>query len=243
MDQQKPATEILASDESGVIISVIIPVFNEEATLSPLLARVRAAIGPGQVIIVDDGSKDGSRALLERERQFPNTDVIFHDENLGKGAAIRTGLGRVRGDIIIIQDADLEYDPAEYPRLLAPILRGESCVVYGSRFLGHATRMSAWHSFGNQLVTRLFNLVYQSKLSDVETCYKVFTRAAAAHLSLRSNRWGFDPEITAKLMRRGYSIQEVPISYSGRALGEGKKLRWQDGFPVVYAMLRYRFFD
>jgi glycosyltransferase involved in cell wall biosynthesis len=224
-------------------VSVIIPVFNEQETIQLLVDRVRESLESAQIILVDDGSVDRSRVILEQIGELESTDVVLHPVNRGKGAAIRSGLQLARGEIVIIQDADLEYDPREYGRLLAPIQSGDSSVVYGSRFRGKTTAMSRWHSLGNRFVTRVFNLVYRADLTDMETCYKVFTREAFEGIELRSARWGFDPEITAKLLRRGNSIVEVPITYEGRSLLAGKKLRWQDGFSVLYAIFRYRFFD
>lgn len=229
-------------DDDRPLLSVIIPVFNECSTLETLLARVLAVPLPKQVIAIDDGSSDCSLAVLQRFAAGGSVDLVQHSVNRGKGAAIRSGLQRARGDIVLIQDADLEYDPSEYHVLVAPFFVDPRCtVVYGSRFGGDARQMSAWHRFGNRLVTRTFNVFYRTDLTDMETCYKAIRGTALAGISLQSDRWGFDPEITAKLVRAGHTIVEVPVDYSGRNFGDGKKLRWRDGFSVLRAILRYRF--
>ena len=166
---------------------------------------------------------------------------MVHPDNRGKGAAVRSGLARVRGDVVIVQDADLEYDPADYPLLLAPIEKGIASVVYGSRFLGPHRAMYFWHSVGNRLLTLTCNLLYDTSLTDLETGYKVMTTAVAESFKIRSDRWGFDPEVTAKVLKRGHRIYEVPISYAGREFHEGKKITWKDGLLVVLALFRYRF--
>jgi glycosyltransferase involved in cell wall biosynthesis len=167
--------------------------------------------------------------------------LFKHKVNQGKGAACRTGIQQVQGDVVIIQDADLEYDPDDYPTLLAPITKGRSKVVYGSRFLGPHKAMYFWHTVGNKMFTLITNVLYDTTLTDMETCYKVFTADIARKLNLKSNRWGFDPEITAKILRMGNRIYEVPISYTGREFDEGKKISWKDGFTIVYVLLKYRF--
>lgn len=221
-------------------ISVIIPVYNERDTIAEILRRVRDVPLPKEIVCVDDGSTDGTRDILERERRN-GTLVLLHPHNLGKGAAVRTGLGQAKGDIVIIQDADLEYNPQDYPALLQPILDGQAKVVYGSRFLGRPENMRLTHNWGNRLVTAAANLLFGTRLTDVETCYKVLAREVASRIELESARWGFDPEITARILKMGYRIHEVPISYRGRM--EGKKLRWRDGFSVIMTLLKYRFFD
>lgn len=229
-------------DGDRPLLSVIIPVFNECATLEDLLRRVLTVPLPKQVIAIDDGSSDCSLEVLQRFAGEGSVDLVQHQQNQGKGAAIRSGLAQARGDIVLIQDADLEYDPSEYHVLVAPFFLDPACtVVYGSRFRGEARAMSAWHRLGNRFVTRTFNFVYGTRLTDMETCYKAVRRTALAGISLESDRWGFDPEITAKLVRGGNAIVEVPVDYSGRGFGDGKKLRWRDGFSVLRAIVRYRF--
>ncbi len=225
-------------------LSVVVPVFNERATLKAILDRVRAApVAPLEleIVVVDDCSTDGSREILKEEARAGDLVVILHGENQGKGAAVRSGLAAVTGDVVLIQDADLEYDPADYPLLLKPILAGKAQVVYGSRFLGEHKAMYFWHSVGNRFVTLVTNALFDTTLTDMETCYKLFTAEVARSIELRSPRWGFDPEITARVLRQGYRIYEVPISYAGREYQEGKKITWKDGLVVFFTLLRYRF--
>jgi glycosyltransferase involved in cell wall biosynthesis len=227
-----------------VKLSVVIPVFNERATLKAILDRVRAApVAPFEleIVVVDDCSTDGSREILQEEARSGDLVLILHGENQGKGAAVRSGLAAATGDVLLIQDADLEYDPADYPLLLKPILTGKAQVVYGSRFLGEHKAMYFWHSIGNRFVTLLTNVLFDTTLTDMETCYKVFTAEVAGKIQLRSPRWGFDPEITARILRQGYRIYEVPISYAGREYQEGKKITWKDGLVVLVTLLRCRF--
>jgi glycosyltransferase involved in cell wall biosynthesis len=222
-------------------LTVIVPAFNEEATISDVINRVRKVQISKQIVVVNDGSTDGTACVLEREALHGDIEVITHQKNQGKGAAVRTGLEQVRGKVVIIQDADLEYDPDEYADLLAPIERGITEVVYGSRFLGAPrTAMHFWHALGNRFLTLVANVLYDTTLSDLETGYKVFTAEVARSLRLRSNGWGVDPEITAKILRQGHRIYEVPISYAGREYNEGKKITWRDGITVLFTMLRYR---
>ena len=227
------------------LLSVIVPVYNEVQTIRAILAQVRAVeLGPQvvrEIIIVDDCSTDGTTAALVAEGAYPATYVIRHPRNRGKGAAVRTGLAAARGDILLIQDADLEYDPRDYPALLRPILEGRAKAVYGSRFLGEHKAMYFWHSVGNKTLTLLTNMLFDTTLTDMETCYKVFTADVARSFRLRSDRWGIDPEITAKILKRGNRIYEVPIAYNGREFWEGKKISWRDGFRVLGALIRYRF--
>ena len=223
-------------------VSVIVPVFNEAGTIADLLARIRAVPVESEIIVVDDFSTDGTRDVLAREAGTLGTRVIYHPHNQGKGAAVRTGLKQITGDVVIIQDADLEYDPADYPVLLRPIRLGRSKVVYGSRFLGEHKAMYFWHALGNRALTLACNILFDTTLTDMETCYKVLTADIARSLTLKSDRWGFDPEITAKILRGGNRIYEVPISYNGREFWEGKKIRWHHAFNVLGALLRYRFF-
>nr|WP_290669148.1 glycosyltransferase family 2 protein [Ardenticatena sp.] len=228
-------------------LSIIIPVFNEERTLRDILERVRQAPTAGlerEVIVVDDGSTDASPQILREEARRGDIRVFFHTYNQGKGAAVRTALNNVTGDIVLIQDADLEYDPREYPKLLEPILEGRAHVVYGSRFLGGPRKaMLFWHMVGNKVLTFVTNILYDSILSDMETCYKVFRTDVIRPIPLRSRRFEFEPEITAKVLKRGYRIYEVPISYNGREYEEGKKITWRDGVIALWTLIKYRFVD
>ena len=223
-------------------ISIVIPIYNERAHLSELLRRVRATPYDKQIICVDDGSTDGSREILAEEALKDDLIVVYLPTNQGKGAAVRSGLAEIDGDVVIVQDADLEYDPEDYPRLLRPIENGRSRVVYGSRFLGEHKAMYFWHMVGNKFLTLLTNILYDTTLTDMETGYKVFTAEIARQVKLTSPRWGFDPEITARILKAGHRIYEVPISYTGREMFEGKKISWRDGFIVLFTLLRCRFF-
>ena len=228
-------------------LSVLIPVFNEKETIRELLCKVQQVELNGisrELIVVDDGSTDGTHEVLKEMAQQPEVRVYLHQRNQGKGAAVRTAIENATGDILLVQDADLEYDPREYPSLLRPILEGKAQVVYGSRFRGGPHRaMFFWHMLGNKFLTLVANILYNTILTDIETCYKVFTREVALGLDLQSPRWGFDPEITAKILKRRYRIYEVPISYTGREFDEGKKISWQDGFTVLWTLIKYRFVD
>jgi glycosyltransferase involved in cell wall biosynthesis len=226
--------------EQDILLSVIVPVFNEERTISEILKRVRAVPIPKEIIVVDDFSTDGTRDKLAVEDQNADTRVIYHSVNRGKGGAVKTGLEHVTGDIVLIQDADLEYDPRDYHALLRPILEGRSKAVYGSRFLGEHKAMYFWHSVGNKFLTLVTNVLYDTTLTDMETCYKVFTADIAHNLSIKQMRWGIDPEITAKILRSGVRIYEVPISYNGREFWEGKKISWKDAIVVLRTLIRYR---
>jgi len=223
-------------------VSVVIPCFNERGTINELIDRVMAVPVEKEVIVVDDFSTDGTRELLE-QRAGERNDIVLRlrPHNGGKGAAVQDGLKLAGGDVVIIQDADLEYDPADYPVLLRPIQNGRAQVVYGSRFIGEHRAMYFWHSMGNQFLTLLCNVLFDTTLTDMETCYKVFTIDIARQLKLREPRWGFDPEITARILKMGHRIYEVPISYAGREFNEGKKISWRDGFVVLKTLLRYRF--
>jgi len=225
-------------------LSVIVPVFNERTTVAEILRRMRAVKLPNdidlEVVVVDDGSSDGTDKILAA-LEDSTVRVINHGANKGKGAAIRTGLETVRGDLVLVQDADLEYDPNDWPRLLDPILTGKARVVYGSRFTGERKNMFPSHWLGNRFLTLVTNILYRSTLSDMETCYKVFDRRVLAGITIRSERFDFEPEITAKILRRGHRIYEVPISYAGREISEGKKISWRDGFGAMVALFRYRF--
>ncbi len=222
-------------------VSVVIPVYNEEKTIREIIARVQAVPIEKEIIAVDDCSTDNTIEELTKLEAEGAIRLFKHQVNQGKGAACRTGIRQVQGDVVIIQDADLEYDPDDYPALLAPITKGRSKVVYGSRFLGPHKAMYFWHTVGNKMFTLITNVLYDTTLTDMETCYKVFTADIARKLNLKSNRWGFDPEITAKILRMGNRIYEVPISYTGREFDEGKKISWKDGFTIVYVLVKYRF--
>ncbi len=226
-------------------LSVIIPCYNEKATIEEIVKRVKAMEMAHEIIIVDDGSVDGTRDILRDKLQGdPLVRVIFHEVNQGKGAAVRTGFAAATGDILLIQDADLEYDPRDYPSLLRPIQEGITKVVYGSRFRGGPTKtMFFWNMVANRMLTLITNILYNTILSDMETCYKVFRREVVQQLPLRSRRFEFEPEITAKVLKRGYRIYEVPISYNGREWTEGKKIKWYDGPIAAWTLLRYRFTD
>jgi glycosyltransferase involved in cell wall biosynthesis len=225
-------------------LSVIVPVFNERNTVAEIVRRMRAVTLPAdlslEVVVVDDGSSDGTDKVLGA-LEDSTVRVITHRSNSGKGAAIRTGLESVRGDLVLVQDADLEYDPDDWPRLLDPILKGKAQVVYGSRFTGERKNMFPSHWLGNRLLTLTTNVLYRSTLSDMETCYKLFDRRVLSGITIQSERFDFEPEITAKVLRRGYRIYEVPISYAGREISEGKKISWRDGFGAIVALVRYRF--
>jgi len=225
-----------------VKLSVVMPVFNEKDTIREILAQVRGVNMVSQIVVVDDFSTDGTREILQDEAARDETlTLVLHDRNRGKGAGVRSGVERATGDIIIIQDADLEYDPRDYPALIRPIVEGRVKVVYGSRFLGPRKNMLFWHMFGNKLLTLVTNILYDSTLSDMETCYKVMRADVAKSLDIQSNRWGIDPEITAKVLKRRNRIFEVPISYYGREYDEGKKIRGRDVFVVLWTLFKYRF--
>jgi glycosyltransferase involved in cell wall biosynthesis len=235
-------------------LSIIMPVYNERETIRDILDQVRrvnlrvdtnhgTAILDKEIIVVDDGSRDGTQAILQEEAQTGDIVLLAHPCNRGKGAGVRSGIAVSTGEIVVVQDADLEYDPRDYPALLRPILEGRVKVVYGSRFLGPRKAMLFWHMLGNKLLTLITNILYNTILSDMETCYKVLDGDLARSLPLRSDGWGIDPEITVKVLKRGHRIFEVPISYYGREYVEGKKISWRDGFTVLWALLKYRFVD
>jgi glycosyltransferase involved in cell wall biosynthesis len=228
-------------DPEGRTLSVIVPVFNERNTVVEVLRRMRRVSLPVdlQVVVVDDGSTDGTAQILAA-LEDSTVEVVRHPSNQGKGAAIRTGLTRVRGDLVLIQDADLEYDPEDWPRLLRPVLRGRTSVVYGSRFAGEGGSMRASDWVGNRLLSLATNLLYNTSLSDMECGYKLFTRKVLDDLTIESDRFDFEPEITAKVLRRGHRIYEVPVSYSGRAASEGRKFAWRDGIRAMVTLVRYR---
>jgi glycosyltransferase involved in cell wall biosynthesis len=231
---------------AGFRLSVVIPVYNEEQWVRELVRRVRAVPIPKEVIVVDDCSKDGTRDIL-RELDGGDVRVIYQEVNQGKGAALREGFRHCTGDVVIVQDADLEYDPAEYPRLIQPILDNRADVVFGSRFIGESHRvLYFWHSVANKVLTTLSNVFTNLNLTDMETCYKVFRREVLQGITLKSNRFGFEPEITAKVARKrspAWRIYEVPISYSGRTYEEGKKIGLKDAFTALYCIVRYWLMD
>ena len=225
-------------------LSVIVPVFNERATVAEIVRRMRKVELPldVEIIMVNDASVDGTAEIL-KALEDSTVRVVHHESNAGKGAAVRTGLSHARGDLILIQDADLEYDPDDWPKLLNPVLKGKAEVVYGSRFTGEHRNMLFTHWVGNRLLSLVTNVLYNTTLSDMETCYKLFDRRALEDIDIRSNRFDFEPEITAKVLRRGYRIYEVPISYAGREYDEGKKITWKDGVQALLTLVRYRFWS
>lgn len=225
-------------------VSVVVPVYNEVHTIRALLARIQAVPLEKETIIVDDGSTDGTRLQLQELSGEKDVRVLYHERNQGKGAALRTGFGATTGDVVLIQDADLEYNPLDYPRLLAPIFEGNADVVYGSRFLSGPHRvLFFWHYVGNKLLTLLSNALSNLNLSDMETGYKAFRREILNDITLKSNRFGFEPEFTMKVAKKGVRIYEVPISYHGRTYAEGKKIDWRDGVKAIFALFWFRLFD
>ncbi|MEM0950524.1 MAG: glycosyltransferase family 2 protein [Cyanobacteria bacterium P01_H01_bin.74] len=251
---QKPSTENHPDFmPTYKTVSILIPVFNEVNSLEALLAKLAGVDFCGlkkEWIIVDDGSNDGTRAILERLKaegcpSYLSQKIIFHEHNKGKGAALRTAIQEATGDIIVIQDADLEYDPADYPALIEKIIAGEADVVYGSRFQSRVSQkaFAGLHYWGNKLLTQITNLLFGAKITDMETCYKAFKPELIKTVKIRSDRFDFEPEITAKVLKQGCKIVEVPISYHGRQFHEGKKITWLDGLFAIKALIRFRFFD
>lgn len=227
--------------DENFLLSIIMPVFNEKKTISKAIEEVLSTPYRKQIIIVDDGSTDGTRDVIDAMGDS-RIKVIIHDKNIGKGGAVRTGLSQAIGDVILIQDADLEYDPSDYPLLLQPILTGKADVVYGSRFAGHGAHRVLYfsHYVGNKILTTLSNILTDINLTDMETCYKVFTRQAIEGIVIKENRFGFEPEITAKIAKKaGIRIYEVPISYYGRTYQEGKKITWRDGVWALWCIVKY----
>jgi glycosyltransferase involved in cell wall biosynthesis len=227
----------------GFLLSVVIPVFNEARTIAEVIRRVRTCGVPCELVIVDDGSTDGTRQILAEYESAADVTVVLHAENQGKGAALKTGFMRAKGNVVVVQDADLEYDPADYSKLLQPILEDQADVVFGSRFIGDNHRvLYFWHSAGNRLITLLSNIFTNLNLTDVETCYKLFRREIIQQIAptLQENRFGIEPELTAKVARLpGIRIYERPISYSGRTYAQGKKIGWRDGFRALWCIVKY----
>ena len=225
-------------------LSVVIPVFNEVDNIEKILKRVKATKLASEIVVVDDGSKDGTREILKKLDGKGGVRVILHETNQGKGTAVRTGIQAVKGDVILIQDADLEYSPSDYPALLQPIIDGIADVVYGSRFLGGPRRaVMFWHMIANQMLTFMTNILYDTILSDMETGYKVFRRKVIEGMNLRAHRFDFEPEFTAKVLKRRYHIYEIPITFNPRDYSEGKKIKFHDAFEAVWTLLKYRFRD
>jgi glycosyltransferase involved in cell wall biosynthesis len=227
-------------------LSIIMPVYNERETLREILSQVRAVELPDvekEILLVDDGSTDGSGEILAEEEAAGDVRVFYHKQNQGKGDAVRTAIKQASGDLIVIQDADLEYDPRDYPTLIRPIMERRVTVVYGSRFLGPRKAMNFWHMVGNKLLTLTTNILYNAILSDMETCYKCFRADVIKDIPLHSRRFEFEPEITAKVLKRGHRIFEVPISYYGREYHEGKKISWRDAPIAFWTLIKYRFVD
>ncbi len=227
-------------------LSVIVPVYNERNTLVEIVRRMRAVELPDnverEIVIVDDGSDDGTRAVLQQLGD--NTvRIVLHERNRGKGAAVRTGFSHATGEYVLVQDADLEYDPEDWPRLLAPVLSGKAQVVYGSRFTGERRNMLFFHWVGNRFLSFVTNVLYNTTLSDMETCFKLIDRALLEPMQLESDGFEIEPELTAKLLRRGVRIYEVPIAYAGREVDEGKKITWVDGFRALWTLVKYRVND
>lgn len=222
-------------------LSVIVPVFNERNTIVEIMRRMRAVDLPidREIVVVDDGSDDGTQQVLAQLGDS-TVKIVRHGVNRGKGAAVRTGLGHVTGDLVLIQDADLEYDPQDWPKLLAPVFAGKATVVYGSRFTGERRNMLYLHWVGNRVLSFVTDVLYNTTLSDMETCYKLFDRRVLDGITITSDRFDFEPEITAKVLRRKIRIYEVPISYTGREFDEGKKITWRDGVAALYALLKFR---
>ena len=233
-----------------MVVSVVIPVFNEMRTIEQVIKRVQAVPVEKEIILVDDYSNDGSRELVQSLGEQPNVRAVLHEYNQGKGAALRSGFAAAAGDVVLIQDADLEYDPNDYPKLLGPIVENDADVVYGSRFAGGETHrvLYFWHSVGNRFLTLLSNMMTNLNLTDMEVCYKVFRREIIQSIDLKENRFGFEPEVTARLARfrkpdgSRLKIFEVGISYAGRTYDEGKKIGWRDGVRAIWCIIRYNLF-
>jgi glycosyltransferase involved in cell wall biosynthesis len=226
-------------------LSVVIPCFNERETIKEIVGKVKtASVDEVEIIIVDDASTDGGKELIQKEIEPIVTRVIYHPRNMGKGAALRSGFKEATGDIVVVQDADLEYNPREYPNLMDPIISGNADVVFGSRFLGGNPHRVVyfWHMVGNRFLTLVSNMLTNINLTDMETCYKMFRREVIQSITIEENRFGFEPEITAKVAKGGWRIYEVGISYYGRTYAEGKKIGWRDGLRAIYSILKYNIF-
>ncbi len=223
------------------LVSVVMPAFNERDTIDEIVRRVLAVPLRLELVVVDDASADGTRDLLQGLQRELGFTLLLQPENKGKGAALRAGFARVTGDIVLVQDADLEYSPEEYPELIALICEGRADVVYGSRFLGRHRVFLFTHYLGNRIVTAMTNMLYNTMLTDMETCFKAMRREVLRSMTLRSNRFGIEPEMTAKIFKRGYRVYEVPITYDGRGYDEGKKITWRDGVVALWVLLKYRF--
>lgn len=225
-----------------MLLSVIIPVYNEKNTINILIEKVQKVDLEKEIIIVDDYSTDGTREILNNI-QDEKIKILYHEYNQGKGAALRTGFKHISGDYVVIQDADLEYDPEEYHVLLEPFLKFDADVVYGSRFKGNTRAMFFWHYLGNKFLSFITNILYNTTITDMETCYKMFKKEVIESIKIDSNRFDFEPEITAKVLKRNYKIFEVPISYNGRDYYEGKKITWRDGFVALYKLIKFKFVE
>ena len=223
------------------LLSVVMPVYNERTTIEEIIGRVLRVPIRTQLIVVDDGSKDGTRDILSALQATHGFTLIFQEKNQGKGAALRRGFAEASGDLVVIQDADLEYSPEEYPPLIELICQGRADVVYGSRFLGRHRVFLFTHYLGNRLLTTITNVLYNTMLSDMETCYKVMRLEVLKSMTLQSDGFGIEPELTAKIFKRGYRVYEVPITYDGRGYEEGKKITWRDGLVALWVLLKYRF--
>lgn len=227
----------------GFLLSVLMPVYNEVQFVERVIERVQAIDIPKEIILVDDCSTDGTRDILKGLEGKPGLKVYFHEVNKGKGAALQTALKHIEGTHVIVQDADLEYSPEDYPVLLRPLLEGDADVVYGSRFKGSGRAFLYSHYLGNRFLTGLTNVLYNTNLTDMETCYKCFKREVFDKVKLRSQRFNVEPEITAKIFKNKFKVHEVPISYNGRDFDEGKKITWRDGFSAIWAIIKFRFMD
>jgi glycosyltransferase involved in cell wall biosynthesis len=240
----RPIILLFVYNPAAMKLSVIIPVYNEVESIQTIIQRVQATQLAHEIILVDDGSKDGTRDILGTLDGKNGLRVILHEKNKGKGAAVRTGMNAAQGDILLIQDADLEYDPRDYPELIKPIEEGLADVVYGSRFLGRAHRVTMfWHMVANKSLTLMTNILYDTILTDMETGYKVFRKEVIAGMVIRANSFNFEPEFTAKILKRKYRIYEVPITFNPRDYTQGKKIKLHDAFEAVWALIKYRFVD
>jgi glycosyltransferase involved in cell wall biosynthesis len=240
-----PPPPSLTPLSSDFLLSIVMPVYNEAATVGEVVRNVKATPYRKEIVLVDDGSTDGTGAVLDELAKDPEVRVLKHERNQGKGAALRTAFAVARGDVVLIQDADLEYSPEDYPRLLRPLVEGRADVVFGSRFAGGSySRVHLFsHYLGNRLLTFFSNLMTGLNLTDMETCYKVFRREVLQRIRIRSNRFNVEPELTAKVAKQRVRVFEVPVSYSGRDFSEGKKISWRDGFSALWSILRYRIHD